>query len=115
MLHLSELKSSNSQFTETLRVLKSLEPKEIKETLDKIAASLATIQSTAQSTIEASNDIMKAQADSAKNVDEILQKQSDAISKLEARLNSRTALIPLIFLSILAIAGVIIGRVLGIV
>ena len=105
---LNELKTSNSQFTETLRVLKSLEPKEIKEALDKISASLDAIQSTAQSTIEA-------QSDSAKNVDEILQKQADAISKLEARLNSRTALIPLIFLIILAIAGAIIGRVLGIV
>jgi hypothetical protein len=58
---------------------------------------------------------MKAQSDSAENVDEILQKQSEAISKLEARLNSRTALIPLIFLSILAIAGAIMGRVLGII
>ena len=112
---LNELKTSNSQFTETLRVLKSLEPKEIKEALDKISASLDAIQSTTQSTIDASNDIMKAQSDSAKNVDEILQKQADAISKLEARLSSRTALVPLIFLIILAIAGAIIGRVLGIV
>ena len=98
---LNELKTSNSQFTETLRVLKSLEPKEIKEALDKISASLETIESNAQSKNEATNDILKA--------------QSDAIAKLEKRLTSRTDLIPLIFLCILAIAGAIIGRVLGIV
>ena len=119
---LIELKESNVKFSDTLNTLKSLEPKEIKDRLDdllKIMKSSSSALEKHQAAIkETSNQTQLISEQNSKDTEtlvNLVQSQSEALKSLEKRLNSKTALIPLTFLSVLALAAAVIGRVLGLV
>ena len=119
---LSELKTSNQKFSETLSTLKSLEPKEIKDGLDNLHKSSKTLNSNIEKIESVSSDILRAintqsQATEkeSENVRELLNLQAQMLMDLEKRIKSRTALVLLIFLGILALTGAIGGRILGLV
>ena len=101
---LVELKESNVKFSDTLNTLKSLEPKEIRDRLDDV-----------KEISDQTKSISEQNSQDTEKVVNLLQNQSEAIANLEKRLNSKTALIPVIFMSIIALAGVIIGQILGLI
>lgn len=119
---LSELKNSNQKFSDTLATLKSLEPKEIKDQLENLNKSSDTLNKSFEKLESVTSDILDtihAQSQTAEkeseSVRELLNAQSQKLNDLEKRVKSRTALVPLIFLGILALAGAIGGRILGLV
>jgi len=119
---LVEIKESNNKFSDTLNTLKSLEPKEIKDRLDDVlkiikssSDALEKLQTDVKDASDQTQSISEQNSKNTAKVINLIQGQSEAIANLEKRLNSRTALMPLIFLSILALAGTIIGRILGLV
>jgi len=87
-----------------LNTLKSLEPKEIRDRLDDV-----------KEISDQTKSISEQNSQDTEKVVNLLQNQSEAIANLEKRLNSKTALIPVIFMSIIALAGVIIGQILGLI
>jgi uncharacterized protein YoxC len=119
---LVELRESNEKFSDTLDTLKSLEPKEIKDRLDDVlkitkafSSALEKVRAEAKETSEQTQSTFEQNSENIEQVITLVKTQADAISKLEKKLNSRTALIPLTFLAIVALAGAIIGRILGLV
>lgn len=119
---LSELKNSNQKFSDTLATLKSLEPREIKDQLDNLKISSDTLNSSLEKLESVTSDILEAintQSQTAEkeseSARELLNAQTKKLMDLEKCIKSRTALVPLIFLGILALAGAIGGRILGLV
>ena len=119
---LSELKNSNQKFSDTLATLKSLEPKEIKDQLDNLnkssdalSNSLEKLESVTSDILEAINTQSQMAEKESESVRELLNAQGQELIDLEKRIKSRTALVPAIFLGILALAGAIGGRMLGLV
>lgn len=113
-IFLSELKNSNDKFTDTLITLKSLEPKEIKDQLDhlsNVAQSLnINIESTQGSVLEILEAIELGSKENKKLSEtllNLLNAQSEKLTSLEKRLNSRTMLIPVICVGLIALAGAI--------
>lgn len=113
---LTELKSSNQKFSETIITLKSLEPKEIKDKLDEVVEAISGIKKSFQK-IEAS---LKQYSDSYIELTEsssneltsklsslilLVESQSEALTSLEHKLKSRTFLIPLMFLLLVGLCA----------
>ena len=115
---LSELKNSNEKFTDTLTTLRSLEPGKIKDQLNNLNKTAQSLNRDIKSIQSSASDILKAidvQSKEAEKESEtilnLLNAQSEKLTDLEKRLNSRTALIPPILLGLLALAGAIAGRI----
>ena len=110
-IFLSELRNSNEKFKDTLTTLKSLEPEEIKDQLahlsklvQQLNINIESIQGSVSQILEAIELGSKENKKLSETLLNLHNAQSEKLASLEKRLNSRTALIPVIFFGLLALA-----------